>query len=131
MAKRKPKTGWDKDPDSPKNRYKLKNERERQIIRSKNPPAGDLGKHSVPGKIYQQPGRTTSRYYLQPGEPQKVGESQSKKFKPKRTVIYTAKDLPKNSMLSRYGRLTGGGSAPGRGMGQGGSGGGGFLKRTK
>ena len=32
---------------------------------------------------------------------------------------------------SRYSRVTGGGSAPGRGMGQGGSGGGGFLKRSK
>lgn len=32
---------------------------------------------------------------------------------------------------SRYARLTGGGAAPGRGMGQGGSGGGGFLKRSK
>lgn len=36
-----------------------------------------------------------------------------------------------NSQPSRYSRLTGGGAAPGRGMGQGGSGGGGFLKRTK
>lgn len=32
---------------------------------------------------------------------------------------------------SRYSRITGGGAAPGRGMGQGGSGGGGFLKRSK
>lgn len=127
MAKRKPKTRWDDDPSSAKNRYKLQNEKERQSVRSKNPPPGKLGKHSVPGKVYQLPGSQ----YRQAGEPFNVGESQSKKYKPKPKVIYTAKDLPKNSMITRYGRLTGGGSSPGRGMGQGGSGGGGFLNRTK
>jgi len=48
-------------------------------------------------------------------------------------IRVTIKDARKGQGMgsSRYGRLTGGGAAPGRGMGQGGSGGGGFLKRSK
>jgi hypothetical protein len=127
MAKRKPKTRWDDDLSSAKNRFKLDDETRRQIVRSKNPPSGDLGKHSVPGKVYQIPGNSRR----QAGEPFSVGKSQSKKYKQKPTRVYKAKDLPKNSMISRYGRLTGGGSGPGLGIGQGGRGGGGFLKGTK
>ncbi len=127
MAKRKPKTRWDDDLSSAKNRFKLDNETKRQIIRSQNPPPGSLGKHSVPGKVYQIPGSSRR----QAGEPFNVGESQSKKYKPRPKNVYTKKDLPKNSMISRYARITGGGSGPGRGMSQGGRGGGGFLRRSK
>ena len=129
MAKRKPKTRWDDDLFSAKNLYKLDDEKKRQIARSKNPPSGNLGKHSIPGKVYQIPGNSRR----QAGEPFEVGKSQSKKYKPRPTRVYKGKDLPKNSMLSRYARITGGGSGPGLGRGQGGrgSGGGGSILRGK
>jgi hypothetical protein len=48
-------------------------------------------------------------------------------------ISFTVKPAKKGQGMSqsRYSRLTGGGAAPGRGMGQGGRGGGGFLGRTK
>jgi hypothetical protein len=45
--------------------------------------------------------------------------------------VKDASRLPKKTPSSRYSRLTGGGAAPGRGAGQGGRGGGGFLNRSK
>jgi hypothetical protein len=49
----------------------------------------------------------------------------------KKGSAFKVKPASRVPKTSRYGRITGGGAAPGRGMGQGGGGGGGFLKRTK
>lgn len=57
--------------------------------------------------------------------PEKTGPAPKNPRVPKNPSPHT------QNRASLYARLTGGGSAPGRGMGQGSRGGGGFLGRTK
>lgn len=111
MAKRKPKTRWDDDPSSAKNTYKRANERGRQTLETE-----------FRSNVFPRSPKAP-RYFVPRGV-----EGQNSMASSQRRV---QTEGMRQGRATRYSRLTGGGSAPGRGMGQGGSGGGGFLKRTK
>lgn len=122
---RKPKTGWDKDPDSSKNTFKRGNEKGRQTAQT-----------AFREQVFPRSPKAP-RHFVESSGPQKTHNRQINIGN--KTVIKQTETGQRRvqrigtemGTATRYSRLTGSGSRPGSGMGNGSRGGGGFLNRMK